>query len=111
MKIKEICEKLNAEVQVAGDPAREVTQAVAGNLLSFTMGTAAEGSAWVTIQAHLNVAAVAVLKDMPLIILASGRKAPRDLEERCTAENICVACVAESIFRTCSRLSELGIEG
>ena len=96
---------------MAGDPEREVTQAVAGDLLSFIMGTAAEGSAWVTIQAHLNVAAVAVLKDMPLIILASGRKAPRDLEERCTAENICVACVAESIFRTCSRLSELGIEG
>ena len=111
MKIKEICEKLNAEVQVAGNPEREVTQAVAGDLLSFIMGTAAEGSAWVTIQAHLNVAAVAVLKDMPLIILASGRKAPRDLEERRTAENICVACVAESIFRTCSRLSELGIEG
>ena len=50
MKIKEICEKLNAEVQVAGDPEREVTQAVAGDLLSFIMGTAAEGSAWVTIR-------------------------------------------------------------
>jgi len=111
LKIKEICEKLNAEVQVTGDPEREVTQAAAGDLLSFIMGTTAEGSAWVTIQAHLNVAAVAVLKEIPLIILASGRKAPRDLEERCAAENICVACVAESIFGTCRKLSELGIEG
>ena len=48
---------------------------------------------------------------LTIVILASGRKAPRDLEERCAAENICVACVAESIFGTCRRLSELGIEG
>ena len=111
MKIKEICEKLNAEVQVPGDRERGVTHASAGDLLSFIMGTAPEGSAWITIQAHLNVAAVAVLKDIPIIILASGRKAPRDLIERCSAENICVALVADTIFGTCRRLSELGIEG
>jgi serine kinase of HPr protein (carbohydrate metabolism regulator) len=75
------------------------------------MGTVSDGSAWVTIQAHLNVAAVAVLKDIPVIILASGRKAPPDLIERCRTENICVASVSGSIFETCRRLSELGIEG
>ena len=111
MKIEEICKKLNAEVQVPGDRERGVTHASAGDLLSFIMGTAPEGSAWITIQAHLNVAAVAVLKDIPIIILASGRKAPRDLIERCSAENICVALVADTIFGTCRRLSELGIEG
>ena len=63
------------------------------------------------LQIPVVAAAVAVLKEIPLIILASGRKAPRDLEERCAAENICVACVAESIFGTCRKLSELGIEG
>ena len=111
MKIKEICKKLNAEVQVQGNRERDVTHASAGDLLSFIMGTTPEGSAWITIQAHLNVAAVAVLKDIPIIILASGRKAPRDLIERCSAENICVALVADTIFGTCRRLSELGIEG
>ena len=111
LKIKEICEKLNAEVQVPGDRERVVAHASAGDLLSFIMGTTPEGSAWITIQAHLNVAAVAVLKDIPIIILASGRKAPRDLVERCAEENICLASVAESIFATCRRLSEFGIEG
>ena len=65
MKIKDLCEKLNADVQAAGDPERDVTKAAAGDLLSFIMGTVSEGSAWITIQAHLNVAAVAVLKDIP----------------------------------------------
>ena len=111
MKIKDLCEKLNADVQAVGDPERDVTKAAAGDLLSFIMGTVSEGSAWITIQAHLNVAAVAVLKDIPIIILASDRKAPADLIDRCMAENICVASVSKSIFGTCMRLSELGIEG
>lgn len=111
LKIKELCEKLNADVLVPGDPDREVTRAAAGDLLSFIMGTVSEGSVWVTIQAHLNVAAVAVLKEIPMIILASDRKAPADLTERCSSENICLVSVGHSIFATCRRLSELGIEG
>ncbi|HAJ93727.1 MAG TPA: serine kinase [Synergistaceae bacterium] len=111
MKIKDLCEKLNADVHATGDPERDVTKAAAGDLLSFIIGTVSEGSAWITIQAHLNVAAVAVLKDIPVIILASGRKAPPDLIERCRTENICVASVSESIFGTCKRLSDLGING
>ncbi len=111
MKIGDICKNLDADVHTPGDPERDVTQAAAGDLLSFIMGTTPEGSAWITIQAHLNVAAVAVLKDIPLIILASGRKAPQDLKERCAAENICVATVRESLYGTCRRLSELGIKG
>ncbi|MDD4160553.1 MAG: serine kinase [Synergistaceae bacterium] len=111
MKIKDLCNKLNADVQTEGDPERDVTKAAAGDLLSFVMGTVTEGSVWVTIQAHLNVAAVAVLKDIPVIILASGRKAPPDLIERCRAENICVMSVKDTIFGICCRLSELGITG
>lgn len=98
-------------MKAAGDPERDVTKAAAGDLLSFIMGTVSEGSAWVTIQAHLNVAAVAVLKDIPVIILASGRKAPPDLIERCRTENICLASVSESIFITCKKLYDLGING
>lgn len=111
LKIKELCEKLNADVQAPGEHDRVITHAAVGDLLSFIMGTVSEGSAWVTIQAHLNVAAVAVLKEIPIIILAADRRAPEDLIDRCRSENICIACVSESIFDTCKRLSELGIKG
>lgn len=98
-------------MQCCGDGEREITGATAGDLLSFIMGTAPEGAAWVTVQAHLNVAAVAVLKDLPLIIIASGRKAPEDLVERCKIENIAVMSVPETLYGTCIRLSELGLKG
>lgn len=106
-----ICKALNAEVHVAGDTARAVEKVAVGDLLSFVMGSDADGAVWVTIQSHLNVAAVAVLKDMPMILIASGRKPADDLIERCKTENIALATVAGSIFDVCLRLGSLGLTG
>ncbi|MDL2297864.1 serine kinase [Synergistaceae bacterium OttesenSCG-928-D05] len=109
MKINELCKALGADVQTPGDGEREVTQVTAGDLLSFVMGTAPEGAAWVTIQTHLNVAAVAVLKDLPLILIAAGRKATPELKLRCEEEKICIATVGETIYGICGKLAELGL--
>ncbi|MBR4400529.1 MAG: serine kinase [Synergistes sp.] len=111
MTIGEICGFLGGEVQCTGDPGREITGAIAGDLLSFIMGAAKEGSLWITIQAHLNVAAVAVLKDLPLIIIASGRRAPDDLTERCASENIAVLSVPQSMYEVCAELARRGLNG
>ena len=105
MTIKEICDLLGGEVLCAGEGNREIAGAIAGDLLSFIMGTAKEGYLWITIQAHLNVAAVAVLKDLPLIILASGRRAPDDLIERCNAEKITLLSVPQSVYEVCAELA------
>lgn len=111
MTINDIRAALGGELQCPGDGGREVTGAIAGDLLSFIMGVAQEGSVWVTIQAHLNVAAVAVLKDLPMIIIAAGRKAPDDLIERCRTENITILSVPESLYEVCAKLSALGVKG
>lgn len=108
MKIGDLCKSLKADVQVAGDINREICKVAAGDLLSFVMGTVPEGAAWITVQAHLNVAAVAVLKEIPIIIIAAGRKAPADLIERCETENICIASVRETVYGTCCKMAELG---
>ncbi|MEG1602088.1 MAG: serine kinase [Cloacibacillus sp.] len=111
MTVSELCSALGGEVQCAGACERDITEAIAGDLLSFIMGVAREGAAWVTIQAHLNVAAVAVLKDLPIIIIAAGRKAPDDLLERCNTENITVLSVPESLYEVCAKMHALGLKG
>lgn len=111
MTVSEICRALGGEIQCEGEAAREITGATAGDLLSFIMGTAPEGAAWVTVQAHLNVAAVAVLKDLPLIIIAAGRNAPEDLIERCKTEKITIISVPETLYGTCAKLASLGLKG
>jgi aspartate-semialdehyde dehydrogenase len=90
---------------------REVERAAVGDLLSFVMGSDADGAAWITVQTHLNVAAVAVLKDIPIIIIASGREPAADLFERCRAEGIALVSAAASVFDTCVKLGRLGISG
>lgn len=111
MIIGELCEQLEGKIFVEGNKERNVTHATVGDLLSFVMGTAEEGAAWITIQSHLNVAAVAVLKEIPMIIIASGREPAADLVSRCESEGITLLTVHSSIFDTCGRMAGLGIVG
>jgi hypothetical protein len=109
--VSEICEALNATVHVAGDQSKTVDRVAVGDLLSFVMGGDSDGSAWVTIQTHLNVAAVAVLKEIPIIIIAAGRVPASDLVARSAEENIALVTSPDSIFGTCVTLGRLGLEG
>jgi hypothetical protein len=109
--ISEICSAIDAKVHVQGNGSKTVSRATAGDLLSFVMGCDSAETAWVTIQTHLNIAAVAVLKEIPLIIIASGRMPAPDLVARCGAENITLATSDASMFDTCVSLGRLGLSG
>jgi len=109
--INEINAALGAKVHVLGDGDKVVERAAVGDLLSFVMGSDSDEAAWVTIQTHLNVAAVAVLKEIPIIIIAAGRQPAADLAARCDEENIALVTAGSSIFGVCTILARLGIEG
>lgn len=109
MKISDLCSSLGAVVYSSGDMERKIGGLITGDLLSFIMAEAREGWAWVTIQVHLNVAAVAVLKDVPFILIASGRKPEKNLVERCEEEGISLAGTDLSSYEACGRLWEAGL--
>ncbi|MDR3280008.1 MAG: serine kinase [Synergistaceae bacterium] len=109
--VSDICSALNAKVHARGDGEKTTERVAVGDLLSFIMGGDSDGAAWVTIQTHLNVAAVAVLKEIPLIIIASGRMPAADLVARCEDERIALATSDMSIFDTCIELGRLGLAG
>jgi hypothetical protein len=111
VRISELCAEIDATVHVEGNMTREVERAAVGDLLSFVMGSDAEGAAWITVQTHLNVAAVAVLKDIPIIIIASGREPAADLAERCQAEGIALVSAPSPVFDVCVKLGRLGLSG
>lgn len=111
MNVREIIEKLGARVASPGDGERSLSRATVGDLLSFVMGNCPEEAAWITIQTHVNVAAVAVLKDIPLIIIASGRPSSPELAERCREENIALVESGSSSFDLSGKLFELGLRG
>ncbi|MFA5622583.1 MAG: serine kinase [Thermovirgaceae bacterium] len=110
MKIGDILENLEGvTIHVAGGEKVEITQGFAGDLLSFVMGSAPEKALWVTIQNHVNVAAVALLKEVPLILLASGRIPSPELREQCQREGIALASTEMDSFEACGRLYAMGV--
>ena len=109
MKIKDICRELDLEIHSEGDPEREIEGAIVGDLLSHILGEARENWLWITIQIHLNVSAVAVLKELPLVVLSSGRTPNEDLAAKCREENITLTTSRLSSYELCCRLCRLGI--
>ena len=72
MTVAELIQKLNLEPFAVSDGERKITGGYAGDLLSWVMGRANEGDAWVTIMSNPNIVAVATLTDVSCIILCEG---------------------------------------
>ena len=72
MNVYDITEKLSLKPLSVADSSREVTGVYIGDLLSWVMGRANSGDAWITIMSNINIVAVASLADVACIILAEG---------------------------------------
>ncbi len=73
MNLKALSTKLKYESAWDGWDDRDVTGAFSSDLLSDVMAHSDEGQLLITIQAHKNTVAVAVLKDLAGLVIASNR--------------------------------------
>lgn len=73
MTVKDIVDALNLKV-FSGEAGlnKQVTGGYTSDLLSDVMGNAQAGNVWITLQTHVNVMAVATLKDISAVILVKG---------------------------------------
>ncbi len=72
MTVNEISKVNGFSAVVLPDGDREVTGVYIGDLLSWVMGKADSGDAWITIMSNVNILAVASLTDCACIILSEG---------------------------------------
>ena len=72
MTVNELLTRADLTAAALPDGDREVTGVYIGDLLSWVMGRATSGDAWITIMSNRNIAAVATLADTACIILAEG---------------------------------------
>ena len=77
--VDQLKEKLELTPYYVEDGSREVTGGYTGDLLSWVMGRATSGDAWVTIMSNINVIAVGQLTDVACVILAEGVVPGEDL--------------------------------
>ncbi len=110
MTLKEIVEQLDLTVCCPGNGlSRPVRGGYAGDLLSDVMANCAAGSVWVTMQVHVNIVAVAVLKDLPAIILVNGRTPAEETLAKAEQEGVSILSSKMAAFETAGKLYALGI--
>ncbi len=106
MKVSELAtlieaKKLTAEVT----EDREILCGYVCDLLSWVMAHGEEGMAWVTVQTHLNVIAVAALAEMACVILPEGITMEQDVLDKANAEEMCVLSSPLTAYEICGRLA------
>lgn len=93
----------------AADIEREVTGGYAGDLLSFVLAKGEAGMAWITVQTHLNVIAVASLHEFSCVIIAENCTVDAETIAKAAEEGIAVLSSPLSSYILAGRLYELGV--
>ena len=88
---------------------REVEGVYVGDLLSWVMGRAQSGNAWLTIMSNLNIVAVATLSDVSCIILCEGVTLDESVKNTAEAKWVNVLATDKTAYETAKRLAELGL--
>ena len=107
MTVNEAIEKLELSVVTLSDGERPVSGGYCGDLLSWVMGRAQSGQAWITIMSNINVIAVASLCDPSCIILAEGVTLPEDIVKKAQDQEINILRSDIPAFDLCGKLYAL----
>lgn len=105
--VKELCEKNQYEILCMPSPNKEVKGGYAGDLLSWVMGSAEAGDAWITIMSNLNIIAVATLADVACIILSEGVDLDEGVLESAIAKGVNILSTKKDTFAVCAEISAL----
>lgn len=105
MTVKELAEKYSLEVLSLPEPSREVSGGYVGDLLSWVMGRAEADNAWITIMTNINIAAVAQLSDVAVIIIAEGAKPDSNVTETAKAKGVNILLTEETAFGIAVKIS------
>ena len=89
------------------DGKREITGGYVGDLLSWVMGNAEKGDAWVTIMTNQNVLAVASLLDLACVIVAEGSDVPDEIAALAKDKQINLLRCDRNSFEVCRELAKI----
>ena len=68
-----------------------------------------EGMAWVTVQTHMNVVAVAVLADMACVVLPEGIRMEPESLKKAVDEGLAVLSSPLTAYEICGKMAEQGV--
>ncbi len=110
MTVAQLIQELDLRLLTpAADIQRPVTCGCVGDLLSFVLARGEAGMAWITVQTHLNVIAVASLHEFSCVIIAENGAVEAETLAKAEEENIPLLTSPLSSYTLAGRLYELGV--
>lgn len=85
----------------------EIEAGYCGDLMSDVIANADHDSVWVTIQAHKNSIAVALIKEIKVIIFTNNVEVNRELIEKAKEEKINLLRSDKNSFQICGMIYKL----
>jgi len=112
LTVHDIISALGLEVVAGADGLdKPITGGYASDLLSCVMAKASAGNAWITLQSHVNVVAVASLLNLACVIITEGMRPDDEMVERDNENGIPTLLTPHSTYRVVGELVRLGISG
>lgn len=109
MRVNELIEKLELKTLAKGDGEAEITGGYSSDLLSWVMAHGVRGGAWITVQTHLNIIAVASLLDMSCIIIPENIEVDKPTLEKAEEEGIAVLSSPKTAYELSGLMYGMGI--
>ena len=111
MKLSEIITALDLKIITGQEfiSTKEPGIGYTSDLLSCVMAGAVRESIWVTLQAHINIVAVAALLEVSAVIITEGAEPDAPTIEKARSEGIVLLSTPHNSFFIAGKLWELGI--
>lgn len=108
MTVKELVDALHLTVYAGAEGlSRKITGGYTSDLLSDVMGNISEGMVWITLQTHVNVMAIASLREVACVILVKGLKPDANTLEQSNNEGVPLLGTQETSFNLTGKIYKL----
>jgi hypothetical protein len=111
MTLNEVIEKLDLKLLTESKDFEtiEPTSGYASDLLSCVMAGAKSKGLWITLQAHVNIVAVAALLDLSAVIITEGAIPDAPTIAKANDQGVTLLSTVEPSFGIAGRLWEMGL--
>lgn len=112
MNLQQIIDQL--DLTVLTDPQDFVSIPLTGgyssDLLSCVMAGAKKGHIWITLQAHLNIVAVAALNEIAAVIITENAQPDAASIAKANQQGVILLSTSQTTYEVNGKLWELGIQ-
>lgn len=110
MQTKELINNHNFKLLSGTDLDRTISNVYSCDLLSWVMAKGKNDTAWITVQTHNNILAVASLLDFSCIIIPEGIQVDQEIIDKANDQDVVMLSTSLETFEIFKILYEAGIQ-